>query len=190
VGLDKIALKRGHRDYVTWVTAPLESGGVDVLAVLADRKQETVAQFLGSIPDRLKRTIKRVCSDMYQGFISAAREQLPEAEIVIDRFHVAKIYRDCADTVRKREVKRLKQELSKAEYKAIKGAMWPFRKSPVNLQDEEWELLKRLFSYSPKLAQAYILREELFDIRSLSKTSIKISRLTLMSFLARLRLVD
>jgi hypothetical protein len=98
---------------------------------------------------------------MYQGFISAAREQLPEAEIVIDRFHVAKIYRDCADTVRKREVKCLKQELSKAEYKAIKGAMWPFRKSPVNLQDEERELLKRLFSYSPKLAQAYRRRLEI-----------------------------
>lgn len=164
IGLDEIALKRGHRDYVALVTVPLESGGVDVLTVLADRKQETVAQFLGSIPARLKSTVERVCSDMYKGFVSAAQEQLPGAEIVIDRFHVAKAYRDCADTVRKREVKRLKQELSKEEYEAIKGAMWPFRKSPVDLNDEEWALLKRLFSYSPRLEQAYTLREELTAI--------------------------
>jgi hypothetical protein len=61
--------------------------------------------------------------------------------------------------VRKRQVKRLKQELSQEEYEQIKGAMWPLRKSPVELKDEEWELLKRLFSYSSRLAQAYILRD-------------------------------
>lgn len=164
LGIDEIALKRGHRDYVTLVTVPLEPKGVEVLAVLADRQKETVAKFLDSIPIRLKVTIKRVCTDMYQGFVGAVREQLPGAKIVVDRFHVAQAYRDCADTVRKQEVKRLKEELSKAEYEQIKGAMWPFRKSPKNLKDEERKLLERLFSHSPKLEQAYRLREELTEI--------------------------
>jgi transposase len=164
VGLDEIALKRGHRDYVALVTVPLEAGGVEVLAVLPDRKQETVAQFLDAIPARLKRTVERVCSDLYRGFVSAAQAKLPGAKIVLDRFHLAKAYRDCADTVRKQTLKRLKQELSKAEYAQIKGAMWPFRKSPMALKDEEWARLKRLFRYSPKLEQAYILREQLTAI--------------------------
>jgi len=33
-------------------------------------------------------------------------------KVVIDRFHVAKNYRDCVDKVRKRECRRLKKELS------------------------------------------------------------------------------
>ena len=164
VGIDEIALKRGHRDYVTLVTVPLDPVGVEVLGVLADHQKETVVDFLASIPTRLKVTIKRVCSDMYQGFVNAAQDQLPWAKIVVDRFHVAQAYRDCADTVRKQEVKRLQQELSQAEYEQIKGAMWPFRKSPEDLKDEEQKLLERLFAYSPKLEQAYRLREQLTQI--------------------------
>ncbi|MEL7225252.1 MAG: ISL3 family transposase [Cyanobacteria bacterium J06576_12] len=163
IGIDEIALKRGHRDYVVLVTTPL-SAGVEVLAVLADRQKQTVSDFLAAIPVRIKTTIQRVCSDMYKGFIGAAQEQLPWAKIVIDRFHVAKAYRDCADTVRKQEVRRLKKTLSQADYALIKGAMWPFRKLPEDLKEKERAVLERLFEHSPKLQQAYTFREELTQI--------------------------
>ena len=44
LGIDEIALKKGHRDYVVLVTTPRMKGaqGVEILAVLADRKKETV----------------------------------------------------------------------------------------------------------------------------------------------------
>ena len=164
VGIDEIALKRGHRDFMTLVTVPLIPSGVDIIAILADRKKQTVVDFFSSIPSRLKGTIERLCTDMYQGFVAAAEEQLPKVKIVVDRYHVAQAYRDCADTVRKHEIKRLKQELSQAEYQQIKGAMWPFRRAPGDLNDEERALLDRLFTYSPKLEQAYTLREELTEI--------------------------
>lgn len=163
IGIDEISLKRGHRDFVVLVTFPTTEG-VDILAVLADRKQQTVANFLQSIPIHLRQTIERVCTDMYQGFVSAVREQLPQAKIVIDRFHVAKAYRNCADTVRKREVKRLRESLPKQEYDTIKGAMWAFRKRPENLKESEQQLLEQLFVYSPELKQAYTLREQLTQI--------------------------
>ena len=121
---------RGHRDYVVLVTTPLDPKGVEVLAVLADRKKETVANFFASIPSRLQRTIKRVCTDMYQGFVNAVQEQLPGVKLVIDRYHVAQAYRDCADKVRKQELKVLKRELSQEEYEQIKGAMWPLEQIP------------------------------------------------------------
>ena len=164
VGVDEIALKRGHRDFVVVVTAPLESGGIAVLAVLSDRKQETVSAFFASIPEALRRTIERVCTDMYKGFVEAAREQVPWAKIVVDRFHVARAYRDCTDAVRKKEIKRLKKELSDAEYEEVKGAMWPLRKRPTDLTDDEWALLARLFTYSPKLKTAYNLRQDLTEL--------------------------
>lgn len=166
LGLDEIALKKGHRDYVVIVTTPVmgKEKGVEILAVLADKKKETVVKFLASIPFHLRKTIERVCTDMYRGFVNAAKEQLPRAHIVIDRFHVARAYRRCADKVRRQELKLLKKKLSAEEYSSIKGAMWPFRKSIEKLTDKERELLQRLFTYSPNMKQAYILREELTEI--------------------------
>ena len=164
LGVDEIALKRGHRDFVVLVTVRTQSGGVQLLAVLPNRKKQTLIDFFASIPNPLKATIQRVCSDMYDGFVNAAQEELPNAKIVLDRFHVAKAYRDCADTVRKRELKRLKKELSKDEYNQLKGTMWSFRKSPQDLKDEEKQRLERLLSHSPTLQQAYQLRNELTEI--------------------------
>jgi transposase len=163
IGIDEISLKRGHRDFVTLVTTPTVNG-VAILTVLTDRKKETVSAFLESIPAVLKATVQRVCTDMYKGFVGAAQDQLTQAKIVIDRFHVARAYRDCADKVRKQEMKRLKQELPKVEYESLAGMMWTFRKSEDSLEGEELERLKLLFSYSPKLAETYRLREELTDI--------------------------
>jgi len=39
-----------------------------------------------------------------------------------------------------------------------------FANLTTQLNDEEWELLQRLFTYSPKIKEAYILREELTEI--------------------------
>jgi len=164
MGLDEIALKRGHRDVVVLVTVPLEAGGVEMVAVLADRQKETVAAFLRTIPEPLRRTIERACTDRYEGFVNAIQEEIPWAEIVIDRFPGARAYRDCADTVRKQALKRLKRALPKAEYAEIKGAMWPFRQQPGDLKPEERELLERVFSDSPKIEAAYHLREDLTDL--------------------------
>lgn len=164
MGLDEIALKRGHRDYVVLVTTPLPTGSVEVLAVLPDRQKQTVVSFLTSIPFEMRTRIERVCSDMYKGFTGAVQETLPWAKLVIDRFHVAKAYRQCADTVRKQELRRLRQSLSKTDYEEIKGAMWPFRKSPKHLKDKEQVVLEKLFAHSPQLKQAYDLRESLTQI--------------------------
>jgi transposase len=160
LGLDEIALKRGQRNFVTLVTVPREGGGVEILAVLADRKKEPGAAFLRAIPATLRRTIERACTDLSEGFVNAITEERAWAEIVIDRFHVARAYRDCADTVRKKELKRRKRALPKAAYAESTGALWPFRKRSGELEPQEWDLLERLFPSSPKIEAAYHLRED------------------------------
>lgn len=164
LGLDEIALKKGHRDFVVIVTARKGDGRISLLAVLEDRKKETLKRFLQAIPTRLKKRIETVSTDMYDGFINAVKEELPSVTRVADRFHVAKKYRECADNLRKSEIKRLRKELTEEEYEEIKGAMWPFRKRAEGLKEEERELLKRLFEHSPELERAYKLREELTAI--------------------------
>ena len=132
--------------------------------MLADRQKETVVAFLRSMPETLRRPITCACTDMYEGVVRALEEEVPWAEIVIDRFHVARAYRDGADTVHKQELKRLKSAMPKAEYAEITGAMWPFRKRPGDLKPPEWQLLERVFTLSPKLEEAYHLREDLTEL--------------------------
>jgi len=172
IGLDESALKRGHRDFVVWVTAPLEGGGVEILAVLADRKQETVAACLRSVPAHLRRTIERACTELYEGFVSALEADVPGAAIVIDRFPVARASRDGADKVRKKEFKRRKRALPKAESTALKGAMWPFRKRPADLNPSEWERRERVLTSAPKLEAAYNLREDLTEVCERDDTTV------------------
>ena len=164
LGLDEIALLKGHRNFVVIVTARLADGRVVLLGILPDRKKKTVADFLHSIPDRLKSTIHSACCDMYEGYTKALSEELPHVRIVIDRFHVAKAYRDSVDGLRKREMKRLKSTLSKEEYKQLKGNLWVIRKRPQDLKAEQKHVQQLLFEYSPALKTAYDLREQLTDI--------------------------
>lgn len=164
LGLDEIALKKGHRNFVVIVSARPGDGRTIILAVLPDRTKETVTQFLSTIPLAVRATIKTVCTDLYDGYINAAKDVLPEARVVIDRFHVAKVYRDAADTVRKVEIKRLKKELPAEETEHCKGLLWVFRKNRRDLDAGEADTLDRVLEQSPALQQTYGLREALTAI--------------------------
>jgi transposase len=175
LGLDEIALKKGHRDFVTIVTARWGDGRVVLLGVLADREKDTIVAFLRSIPQRLSETIHTVCCDMYEGFTEAVREELSVARIVVDRFHVARRYHQAADELRQQELHRLKQELPPEDYQRLKGSMWAFRKPPAELCPEERQVLRKLWQAAPNLKQTYDLREQLTAIfeQDLSKPVAK-----------------
>ena len=163
-GLDEIALKKGHKDFVVIVSTRVEDK-VKILAILSDRKKETVKAFLETIPQRLKETVTTVCSDMYDGYINAAKEVFGnKIKVVIDRFHIAKNYRSCVDTLRKQELKRLKKELNETDYAKLKGAMWALRKNAEGLTKQDKTVLEALFDHSPSLKEAYDFRNSLTDI--------------------------
>lgn len=164
LGLDEISLLKGHGDFVTIVSTRNDQGKPLVLAVLKDRKKETVVAFLKSIPERLRATVEEVCTDLYEGFLKAAEEVLPQAKVVGDRFHVAKLYRAALDDLRKREMKELRRILDKQEYAGLKGILWALRKKPEDLEPEEQEVLELLFKCSRDLRKAYALREKLTQI--------------------------
>jgi transposase len=164
LGIDEIALKKGHKDFVVIVSAINQQKEKHILAVLPDRKKETVKAFLEAIPAPIKTTIQQVCVDMYEGYSNAAYEALPGVEVIVDRFHVAKNYRGCADKARKQEMKTLKKTLSDEKYAELKGAMWVFRRSWAKLTEDQQVTLLTLFSYAPMLKQVYIFREGMTTI--------------------------
>jgi transposase len=179
LGIDEIALKKGHGDFVVIVTARLSAQRLVILGVLENREKDTVIAFLRSIPLRLLKTIHTVCSDMYEGFTEAVREEIQSAQLVIDRFHVTRKYRDGLDGLRKQELKRLKGELTQEVYSQLKGNLWALRKKQSDLKPEERKVLRTLFSFSPQLKLAYALQYQLTAIfdqkisKTIAKTKIK-----------------
>lgn len=152
-----------------------------------------------TIPKRLHSTIHTFCSDMWDGYLGAITDFLAahphiQARTVIDRFHVAKNYRDDFDTLRKKELRRLRKELSDEEYKEVAHGMhWVLRHNHANLNDDDKVRLRRLFQYAPVLHQAYTLREELTAIfnmnlesdqgrHRLQKWAVKVEQSTLTCF--------
>lgn len=164
LGIDEIALTKGHRNVVAIISGLTAKGQLHVLAVLEDRLKATVLAWLKALPTSHRSSIRSVCTAMWEGYVTAAREALPQATIVIDRFHVACHYRDAVDQLRLQEVRRLKHALPKEQHDDLKHTMWPLRKRPIDLTDEEQRQLDVLFAHSPALKVAYTLREELTTI--------------------------
>lgn len=201
LGIDEIALLKGHRDFVAVISAQTDAGNVQVLAVLPDRLKATVVAWLKSVPATIRSRIRTVCTDMWEGYITAVEEVLPTATLVIDRFHVAQHYRDGVDKLRKQEVRRLKRELPQAAQEQLKHTLWPFRKRAAKLEAEEQTRLEALLAASPALQQAYSFREELttiFDtagskaegLKRIGEWRKKVERSGLTCFDAFLKLLD
>jgi transposase len=123
VGLDEKTVRNIFRDHVETlrnerVPEPPEWLGIDELRLLRrlrcilcdvkrrkaidlleDRAKPTVIAALSSLPE--KSGIKLVTMDMWNTYRQAVRECLPDAHIVVDRFHVVRIGNQCLNAVRK-----------------------------------------------------------------------------------------
>jgi transposase len=181
IGIDEIAIKKGHDSYFTVVSAKTqENSNPIVIGVLDGRDKETVKKFLESIPEHLKQTVQQVCTDMYDGFVNAAIEVFGAQRLVIDRYHVAKLYRKPLDKLRINEMARLKLELSDEEYAKLEGMMWILRKKHECLTEAEKNSLAVLYKHSPilKKAHSYAIRlTHIFNTHTNKRVAlIKINR--------------
>jgi transposase len=163
LGLDEIALRKGHRDFVTSASARPPNGALTVVAVLPDRSPRDRAGLLGlHCLKRLQATRTRVCTARYDGDIHAARAALPRARVVIDRLHVpasltSPVLAHCAS----KRSSGCRPRCPKTRMPRSRGTWWPFRKPWANLTPEEREQLDRRFAHAPALKAAHRLREVL-----------------------------
>lgn len=157
LGIDEISLKKGYQDYVTIISS--RSGGkTRILTVIKGREKAKIKAFLSGIPRRLRNTVAGVCCDMYDGYVNAAKEVFKEkAPVIVDRFHVAKLYRKCLVGLRKGELARLRKTLTTEEYHALKSAIAILKRNKEFVTKEEREILKPLFRHSPALKAAHKL---------------------------------
>ncbi len=102
LGVDEVAKAKGH-DYMTLVY-DLVSG--QLVWVHAGRTAEVFSQFLKALTNSTKQGILAVAMDMGPAYQKAVRDDLPNADIIFDRFHVMQNFCKAMDNQRRAEFRK------------------------------------------------------------------------------------
>ena len=155
LAVDEVYVGKRHK-YLTLVLV-LDSGAV--VFVGEGRGSATLRPFFRRLRQS-RAKVRAVASDMAGGFLKAVREFLPEARLVLDRFHVVKLFNEKLTKLRRDLYREATDDLHKA---VLKGTRWLLLKNPENLDDDrnEHQRLQDALSLNAPLATAYYLKEDL-----------------------------
>jgi transposase len=151
VGIDEKSFGRGQ-DYVSVMT---DSEAARVIDVVPERTEKAANELWKALSEEQKAGIQAVSIDMWQAFENSVRSNVPDAEIVYDKFHIAKYLNEAVDKVRRAEHKQLKSEGNET----LTGTrqLWLFH--PENLDDERNDILAVLRDQQLKTARAWALKD-------------------------------
>lgn len=130
-----------------------------VIWVGEGRQKETIDQFFRELGEPKCSKIRVVVSDMWDPYIASVKEHT-NADIVFDKFHIAKKITEALDSVRKREFAKADPEARK-QMKKKRFLMLTRKKC---LDDKKQETLKNLMDENEQLYRAYLLKEQGLDI--------------------------
>jgi len=154
--VDEIAIHKGH----SYLTVVIDWDTRKVLWMGKDRKEETLKRFFDQLTPQQKNGIKAVAMDMWKPFINATRNNLPNASIVFDQFHVIKTFGKIIDKVRAAEY----AAASKEEKSVMKGSKYILLKNEENLRESEKNKLEKIRAMNVNITNMLILKDLLKKI--------------------------
>lgn len=151
LGMDEKSFRRGQ-SYVTLLTDLEESR---VLDVVEERTAEAASQLWDTLSPEQKQGVEAVAVDMWEPFIQTIQTQVPDADIVHDKFHVSKYLGEAVDKVRRQEHKEL---LAQGD-ETLKGTRQLWLYNPQNFSPEQAEEFSALKDLHLKVARAWAAKE-------------------------------
>ena len=151
VGMDEKSFGKGQ-SYVSLLT---DLDRARVLEVMKDNNREAADLLLATLPAEVRAAIEAVCIDMSGHFAAAAREGLPEAALVHDRFHISAHLNDAVAAVHREENRRLQ----KLGDERLKGTQRLFGFDPDKLDEEQAVRFAELKGSDLKSARAWAIKE-------------------------------
>lgn len=119
VGFDEVSLKKRHKLYVTIMTDLSDPNNPQVLAVMAGRDENAATACLNLLTPEQRDKVQRYRVDMGASYNKACKALLKNAEAVIDRFHVAKLFGEAVDGERKKNHEELQEEINEGGEEGI-----------------------------------------------------------------------
>ncbi len=165
VGMDEKSFAKGQ-SYVSLLT-DLDAGRV--LEVMEGKDREAADLLFATLPEEALAAIEAVAIDMARPsadlpspvrllgghFAAAAREALPEAALVHDRFHISAHLNDAVAQVHREENRRLQ----KLGDERLKGTQRLFGFDPDHLSEEQALKFAELKGSDLKSARAWAIKE-------------------------------
>lgn len=176
-GLDEKTIRNIFRDYVNELEAQFRFEtpkwmGIDeihlirprcvisnignntIVNMLPNRDKKTVVNYLYQLEG--KREVQYVAMDMWTPYRDAVQTVLPDARIVIDKFHVVRMANDALEKVRKG----LREQLTPKQRRGLMHDRFVLLKRERDLNDQELLLLDGWTRNYPELGAAYRLKED------------------------------
>lgn len=161
LGIDEFATKKGHA--YALALSDLQAGRV--LAVLPDRKKETLQDYFSTWTKEQRASVSEVAMDLWEPYAQAVAHSLPDARIVADRFHVMKNLNEQVSLARRGIQRGLPEETKQT----LKGCRWLLVRNQADLSAADKQKLEAMFSVSPELRQLHALKE---DFRTLFQSEL------------------
>ena len=153
MGIDELKLGGEYRCVIT------NLGMKSLYDMLPNRRQELLIPYFEKLPDADK--VEWVCTDMWRPYKRSFRDYLPNATLIIDKFHVVRI----ASELMEKERKDMQSQFNKvARLHAKKNLRWLTLKRPDSLNEQELEMLEDMEKTMPKLKLAYDIKEDFYKI--------------------------
>ena len=152
LGIDEKSFGKGH-DYITVLT---DLDGSRVLDVAPERTQAAAEAVLQTLSVEQRQGVRAVAADMLPAYANAVARQTPKAELVHDKFHVAKYLTEAVDQVRRAENK----DLQTHDDDRLTGTrqLWLYNKS--NLSPKQRRRFAAIKQKGLKTAKAWAIKEQ------------------------------
>lgn len=151
LGMDEKSFKRGQ-SYITLLT-DLDQGRV--LDVEEGRTREAAQGVWCTLSPEQKEAVEAVAVDMWEPFVQTIRAEVPQADIVHDRYHVSAYLNEAVDKVRRQEHKEL---LAQGD-ETLTGSRQLWLYNPENFRPEQATEFERLKDLNLKVARAWAAKE-------------------------------
>ncbi len=158
IGVDEVAYAKRHK-YLTLVYQ-LDGNCRRLLHVSKGRSIKGLLRFFHLLKEAkvdYARTIKFVCSDMWQAYLTVIARKLPEALHILDRFHIVANLSKALDQVRAEEARKLNKE----GWHVLKRSRWLLLRRRKRLSGKQRFKLRQILQWDLRTVRAYLLAEGL-----------------------------
>ncbi|MDH3771987.1 MAG: ISL3 family transposase, partial [Nitrospirota bacterium] len=154
LGIDEISYKKRHR----YLTIVYDLDRHHVVWIGVGKGRETIDRFFQDVMSKGQRArVKTACCDMSKAYTGAISEHLPNALLVLDRFHVIKALNEAVDEVRKEQYR----ALAATQRKELKGLRFILLKNKKNRTRQEHKAIAELERSQRRIYRACTLKDEL-----------------------------
>lgn len=154
LGIDEISYKKGRK----YLTIVYDLARRHVVWIGQGKGRKTIDRFFAEHMSSGQRSrVKVACCDMSRAYMGAITDHLPNALLVLDRFHIVKALNEAVDELRKEQWR----ATSAAERKPLKGLRFILLKNRKNRTRREHAVLASIEHTQRHIFRACQLKDEL-----------------------------